>query len=40
VGRAGILGHVEIDLWPKERLALQHSGSVLRETIDKVLKGS
>ncbi|QDT54686.1 L-lactate dehydrogenase [Caulifigura coniformis] len=39
VGRKGILGHVEVDLWPKERVALQHSGVVLRETIDKVLKG-
>jgi L-lactate dehydrogenase len=39
VGRQGILGHVEVDLWPKERVALQHSGAVLRETIDKVLKG-
>ena len=39
VGRKGILGHVEVDLWPKERIALQHSGAVLRETIDKVLKG-
>lgn len=39
VGRKGILGHVEVDLWPKERVALQHSGAVLRETIDKVLKG-
>jgi L-lactate dehydrogenase len=39
VGRKGIIGHVEVDLWPKERVALQHSGTVLRETIDKVLKG-
>jgi len=39
VGRKGIIGHVEVDLWPKERVALQHSGGVLRETIDKVLKG-
>ncbi|MBX3444734.1 MAG: lactate/malate dehydrogenase family protein [Planctomyces sp.] len=39
VGRSGVQGHVEVDLWPKERLALQHSGGVLRETIDKVLKG-
>jgi L-lactate dehydrogenase len=39
VGRKGILGHVEVDLWPKERIALQQSGAVLRETIDKVLKG-
>jgi L-lactate dehydrogenase len=38
VGRAGILGHVEIELWPKERMSLQNSAKVLRETIDKVLK--
>ena len=28
---------IEIDLWPKEKLALQKSGQVLRETIGKVL---
>ena len=38
VGRGGVLGHVEIDLWPKERMGLQSSAKVLRETIDKVLK--
>jgi L-lactate dehydrogenase len=38
IGRGGILGHVEIELWPKERMALQNSAKVLRETIDKVLK--
>jgi len=38
VGREGILGHVEIELWPKERMGLQNSAKVLRETIDKVLK--
>lgn len=38
VGRAGVLGTVEVDLWPKEKLALQASARVLRETIDKVLK--
>jgi L-lactate dehydrogenase len=38
VGRGGNLGHVEIELWPKERMALQNSAKVLRETIDKVLK--
>jgi L-lactate dehydrogenase len=38
VGRGGILGHVEIELWPKERMGLQNSAKVLRETIDKVLK--
>jgi L-lactate dehydrogenase len=38
-GRNGALQHIEVDLWPKELTALQKSGSVLRETIDKVLKG-
>lgn len=37
VGRKGVLGVVEVDLWPKEKMALQKSGSVLRETIEKVL---
>lgn len=37
VGRKGVLGVVEIDLWPKEKIALQKSGNVLRETIEKVL---
>ncbi len=37
VGRAGALSHIEIELWPKEQTALQRSGQVLRETIDKVL---
>jgi L-lactate dehydrogenase len=37
VGRAGVLGTAEVDLWPKEKLALQASARVLRETIDKVL---
>src|ERR687893_788658 len=38
VGRAGVEAQLEIDLWPKEVSALQHSGQVLRETIDQVLK--
>lgn len=38
VGRTGVLGHVEIELWPKEKTGLQNSARVLRETIDKVLK--
>jgi L-lactate dehydrogenase len=38
VGRAGVEAQLEIDLWPKEVAALQHSGQVLRETIDLVLK--
>lgn len=37
VGRKGVLGVVEVDLWPKEKMALQKSGGVLRETIEKVL---
>jgi L-lactate dehydrogenase len=39
VGRQGALSHVEVELWPKELTALQRSGQVLRETIDKVLQG-
>ena len=38
IGRKGVLNQLEIDLWPKEVSALQHSGQVLRETIDLVLK--
>jgi L-lactate dehydrogenase len=37
VGRKGVLGAVEIELWPKEKIALQNSAGVLRETISKVL---
>lgn len=39
VGAGGVVECYEIDLWPKERTALQRSGSVLRETIGKVLNG-
>ena len=38
VGRKGVESQLEIDLWPKEIAALQHSAAVLRETIDLVLK--
>jgi L-lactate dehydrogenase len=38
VGRKGVENQLEIELWPKEMSALQHSGQVLRETIDLVLK--
>ena len=38
VGRCGVLDRIEIDLWPKERMALANSAKVLRETIDKVLQ--
>jgi L-lactate dehydrogenase len=36
VGRDGVLGHVEIELWPKEKQALQSSANALRETMAKV----
>ena len=39
VGRTGVKSHIEIDLWSKEKTALVQSGSVLKETISKVLKG-
>jgi L-lactate dehydrogenase len=38
VGRCGVEAQLEIELWPKEVSALQHSAQVLRETIDQVLK--
>jgi len=39
VGRNGAMSHVEVELWPKELAALQRSGQVLRDTINKVLHG-
>ncbi|QDU39413.1 L-lactate dehydrogenase [Maioricimonas rarisocia] len=39
VGRGGAKQHIEVELWPKELTGLQRSGSVLRETIGKVLGG-
>jgi L-lactate dehydrogenase len=38
VGRGGVEAQLEIELWTKELSALRHSGQVLRETIDQVLK--
>ncbi|HEY2146909.1 MAG TPA: lactate dehydrogenase, partial [Pirellulales bacterium] len=38
VGRAGVLGTREIELWPKELQALKQSANVLRGTIEAVLK--
>ena len=35
VGRKGVEAQLEIELWPKEVSALQHSAQVLRETIDR-----
>ena len=40
VGRTGVMSHVELELWPKERMGLVNSGNVLRETLDKVLTQS
>jgi L-lactate dehydrogenase len=37
VGRDGVLGHVEIDLWPKEKQGLQASARALKETMAQVL---
>jgi L-lactate dehydrogenase len=36
VGRGGALEHVEIALWPKEKLALQQSAKALKDTLIKV----
>ena len=40
VGRKGVVDQLEIELWPKEISALQHSAGVLRETIDAVAKSN
>ncbi|HBH51104.1 MAG TPA: lactate dehydrogenase [Planctomycetaceae bacterium] len=37
VGRKGVVGTIEVELWPREKIALQKSGEVLKETIAKVL---
>lgn len=37
VGRAGALAQIEIDLWPKEQMALQKSAQVLQGTLKQVL---
>ena len=36
VGRRGVLDHVEINLWPKEKVALQNSAKALQDTLAKV----
>jgi L-lactate dehydrogenase len=40
VGRKGVEGQLEIELWPKEILALQRSAQVLRETVAQVLESN
>ncbi|MBL6763773.1 MAG: L-lactate dehydrogenase [Verrucomicrobiae bacterium] len=37
VGRGGVQKHVEIELWPKEKLGIQKSGKSLKETLAKVM---
>lgn len=36
VGRAGVIKHVEVELWPKELSGLQASARALKETLSKV----
>ncbi len=40
LGRGGVEQVIEIDLWPKEISALQHSGQVLKETIEAVYQAN
>jgi L-lactate dehydrogenase len=40
VGRKGVTSQLEIELWPKEKAALERSAQVLRETIDAVYKSN
>jgi L-lactate dehydrogenase len=37
LGRNGVLSHVEVDLWPKEKMGLQNSAKVLTDTLRKVM---
>ncbi|MFN8705921.1 MAG: malate dehydrogenase [Planctomyces sp.] len=39
VGKNGVMSHLEVELWSKEKTALLHSAGVLRETIAQVMKG-
>ena len=38
VGCGGVLEHVEVNLWPKEKLALQNSAKALQDTLSKVAR--
>ena len=40
IGRDGAVAQLEIELWPKEISALQHSAQVLKETIEAVKKSN
>jgi L-lactate dehydrogenase len=37
VGRSGVVGTLQIELWPKEVQGLRRSGTVLRQTLEQVL---
>lgn len=37
VGRSGVLGRMELDLWPKEVQGIRNSAAALRKTLDLVL---
>jgi L-lactate dehydrogenase len=37
VGRTGVVGTLQIELWPKEVQGLRRSGTVLRQTLEQVL---
>jgi len=36
INKNGVVEHIEINLWPKEKLALQNSAKYLKETLSKV----
>ena len=36
IGRSGVLGTCEIELWPKELQGLQNSANVLRQTLESI----
>lgn len=37
LGRVGAMEQIELELWPKEKMALQKSGQVLKQTLSQVL---
>jgi L-lactate dehydrogenase len=39
IGRAGAIEQIELELWPKEKMALQKSAQVLKQTLSQVLAG-
>jgi L-lactate dehydrogenase len=37
LGRVGAMEQIELELWPKEKMALQKSSQVLKQTLSQVL---